>query len=50
MDIVLRFKKPIVVQINGAKYEGQEVTVKNMKTAAEIVRLAKNHYGSDILK
>lgn len=49
MDITLRFKKPVTVQINGIRYEGKEVLVKNMKVAAEIVRLAKNHYGSDIL-
>lgn len=47
--IALNFTKKIVVQINGKKYEGQTIEVKDMKTAAEIVRIAKAAYGWQIL-
>lgn len=48
-EITLKFSKSIEVTINGHKYEGKEIKVKDMNTAAEIVRLAKGAYGWDIL-
>lgn len=48
--IVLHFKKPVEVFINGTKYEGADIEVTDMKTASEIVRIAKDAYGYSILK
>lgn len=47
--IPLRFKKDVYIQINGDKFEGKEIEAKNIQQAAEIVRLARAGYGSDIL-
>ena len=47
--ITLNFTKPIEVGINGTMYVGKQIEVENMKLAAEIVRIAKNAYGWDIL-
>lgn len=48
--IVLNFIKNIEVYINGKAYVGASIEVDNMKTGAEIVRIAKEAYGYDILK
>lgn len=48
-EITLKFSKPIEVYINGIPYLGQEVKVKNMATASEIVRIAREAYGPSIL-
>ena len=47
--ITLNFTKNVEITINGKKYEGKTIEVKNMKLAAEIVRLAKGAYGWEIL-
>lgn len=48
--IVLHFESKVEVTINGVKYEGAEVEAPNIETASEIVRLARDGYGSHILK
>lgn len=48
--ITLHFTVPIEVYINGKGYLGTEVTVENYSVASEVVRLAKNAFGNDILK
>ena len=48
-EIVLNFRKPIEVCINGHKYEGKTITLSDMDTACEIVRIAKEAYGYSIL-
>ena len=47
--IKLKFRQSIWVGINGKSYEGKEIEVDDLTTASEIVRLAKESYGSDIL-
>ena len=46
----LKFIKPIEVTINGYKFEGKEIEFKDMRTAAEVVRIAKMAYGNNILE
>ena len=48
-EITIRFKKPVEVYINAVPYVGQEVKIKNMSIAAEIVRITREAYGPDIL-
>ncbi len=48
-EIVLNFRKPIEVTINGHKYEGKTITLSDMGIACEIVRIAKEAYGYSIL-
>lgn len=48
-EITLHFSKPIEVYINQKAYLGKEITVSNMSIAAEIVRIARQAYGADIL-
>ncbi len=47
--IVLHFTKPIEVTINARQYFGQDVEVPSYEVAAEIVRIAREAYGTDIL-
>lgn len=47
--ITLNFNQPVEVQINGLKYEGRTIEVQDMATASEIVRIAKEAYGWDVL-
>lgn len=47
--ITLHFKRAIDVCINGIKYPGPDVSLDDLKTASEIVRLAKQAYGNDVL-
>lgn len=48
-EIVLKFTKSVEVYINGKAYVGKEVKLKDMATAAEIVRIARDAYGPNIL-
>lgn len=48
--IRLEFRKPIEVFINGTPYLGSVIEAPNMVTASEIVRIAKDAYGWEILK
>lgn len=48
-EITLRFTKPVEVYINGKAYLGKEIIVKDMALASEIVRIAREAYGSSIL-
>ena len=48
--ITLRFSKPVEVTINGTRYAGKEIEVKDMNIASEIVRICREAYGSDILE
>ncbi len=48
-EITLKFTKPVEVYINGKAYLGKEMVVKDMSLASEIVRIAREHYGSSIL-
>jgi|SRR5581483_12271778 len=48
-SLTLRFRKPVEITINGVAYSGSEVVVKDMIVASEIVRIAKEAYGWDIL-
>ena|SRR5258706_16100026 len=47
--IRLKFKESIWVGINGTVYEGKVIEVDNMRLASEIVRIAKEAHGWDIL-
>jgi hypothetical protein len=47
--IVLKFKRPIEVGINGVHYDGTEVIAPSLAIAAEIIRIAREAFGSDIL-
>ena len=52
-EIVLKFTKSIEVYINGKAYLGKEIKITEkdggMSTASEIVRIAREAYGSNIL-
>ena len=48
--IRLEFRKPVEIFINGTPYIGTVIDAPNMVTASEIVRLAKDAYGWDVLK
>jgi len=48
--ITLNFTKKIEVYINGKAYLGQTIEVDDMATASEIVRIAKEAYGFDVLR
>lgn len=48
-EIVLNFKKPVEIMINGHPYNGQTIICKDFQIASEIVRIAKAAYGIDIL-
>lgn len=48
-EITLNFAKQIEVYINGKPYVGQEIVVKDMEIASEIVRIAREAYGPAIL-
>lgn len=49
-SITLKFTKAIEVTINGILYSGKEIKVTDMETASEIVRIAKDAYGWEILE
>ena len=48
-QITLRFSVAVEITINGHQYFGKEVVAPNMETAAEIVRIAREAYGSQVL-
>lgn len=48
-EITLRFTKDVEITINGKRYFGKEIVVKDMSLAAEIVRIARDGYGATIL-
>lgn len=48
-EITLRFTQSVWFSINAKVYEGKEITVKDMSTAAELVRMAREAYGPQIL-
>lgn len=47
--ITLHFQRAIEVYINNKAYIGREVVVPNYKIAAEVVRIAKQAFGNDII-
>lgn len=47
--ITIKFTKSVEIFINSKAYLGTEITVKDMSTASEIVRLAREAYGPNIL-
>ncbi len=47
--IKLSFRRPIEIRINSIPYNGLTVEAPNMEIASEIVRIAREAYGSDIL-
>lgn len=47
--IVLNFREPVEIYINGTPYIGKTLKVTGMSLASEIVRIAKEAYGWDIL-
>ena len=47
--IVLNFSKPVEIFINGIPYFGKSVETPNMATASEVVRIAREAYGPNIL-
>lgn len=47
--ITLNFRKPIEVFINGKAFIGEKIEVDDMATASEIVRIAKEAYGWEIM-
>jgi len=48
--ITLRFKIPVEVMINGVHYSGKVVEVNNLEIASEVVRIAREAFGNDILE
>lgn len=47
--IILNFTKPVEISINGVHYFGKQVEVESMLVASEVVRIAKEAYGYDII-
>ncbi len=47
--IVLNFRQPVEITINGTPYSGKTIEVSNMGLATEIVRIAREAYGDTIL-
>ncbi len=45
----LQFTKAVEVTINGKQYFGKTIEAPDMDTASEIVRIAREAYGNDIL-
>ena len=48
--IILKFREPVEVTINGHRYAGTNVEVPNISLASEIVRIAREAYGSNVLE
>jgi hypothetical protein len=48
-EVILKFSKPVEIYINGKAYLGSEVVAPNMTIASEIVRIAREAYGREIL-
>lgn len=47
--ILLKFKKPVEIIINGKVYSGSEIVAPSMEMASELVRIAREAYGISIL-
>ena len=47
--VTLHFTRPVEVSINGVHYFGDTVKAPNIQIASEIVRIAREHYGKEIL-
>jgi hypothetical protein len=47
--VTMHFSKSIEVYINGIAYVGKDIKVKDMSIASEIVRIAREAYGPEIL-
>lgn len=47
--IVLHFNRNVEVFINGKPYIGKDIEVDDMVTASEIVRIAKEAYGWEVM-
>jgi len=48
--VTLRFSKSVEITINGVQYFGKIVEAPNMEIAAEIVRIAREAYGREVLE
>lgn len=48
-NITLKFTRPVEISINGKHYDGQEIVAPDLATASELIRIAREAYGSDIL-
>lgn len=48
--VVLRFKVPVEVAINGVKYEGKVIEAPNMSIATEIARIIRESAYGDVLE
>lgn len=48
-EVTLNFRKPIEVYINGKPFVGKQITFANITIASEVVRIAREAYGRDIL-
>ena len=48
-NISLKFIKAVEISINGKHYDGQEIVAPDLATASELIRIAREAYGSDIL-
>lgn len=48
-EITLKFSKSVEIYINGRAYLGKEIKAPNMMIASEIVRIAREAYGREIL-
>lgn len=47
--IILKFNKAVEITINGKQYYGTSIEAPNISIASEIVRIAREAYGRDIL-
>ena len=47
--VTVRFAKPVEIIINGIAYRGSEIKAPNIQLASEIVRIAREGYGREIL-
>lgn len=48
-EIVLEFTQSVEITINGKKYFGKTLIINDLMTASEIIRIAKEAYGNEIL-
>ena len=48
-SITLEFSRPVEIYINSIPYLGKKIFAPNMSIASEIVRIAREAYGRDIM-
>ena len=48
-SVTIRFSRPVEVRINGVPYFGTEVKAPNIQVASEIIRIAREAYGREVL-